>query len=342
MDFEIMDFLSEDDKIQILELYQNQKLAINHHPNWEIEKKPNVLNKYALLKDNNIIVFYSRILESHFSKLPFIKTATINFPFYQNKEVGVKGLLEISNHYKAKKYTKIDIQLYYCNSNENYFIEQSILKKYTNYILQNNISSLEINLHKTIDSIQFNFKNVLKKNIKSSINKGVYAKQLFSNSEYENLERIYSKMYANKNISINKMLNFNKLVEFIKTTNLGYIIGVFSAENILIGGVVIITHNNRAEYLVGATHPEFKKLPSSHIAILEAIKIAKNLNCSIFDMGGYVFDISEKQEYKSINDFKYNFTQDIIFYPKKIEIQLNRIFYCIYKTIIKITTYARS
>jgi len=89
----------------------------------------------------------------------------------------------------------------------------------------------------------------------------------------------------------------------------------------LIGGGVFLRSGDTCTYYQGYAERLEPPLPVLHLVIWEAMKQAKALGCSRFDLSGYSLDGDDRQ-LKAVNDFKRWFRGDIIQYPATVVVPL--------------------
>lgn len=282
--------------------------------------------KYALATDTEEnLVGYCVITEAHSNSLPFIKTAKIQYgPVCEKPEVETLMLKEIYNYYKTLGFSSIEIQLRQVAGQESEKIVAEVSKHFSFYHKYNksNRCTIHIDLTKTIDEIQKDFANVLTKNIRSAINKNVVVRLAVLEKEIKDFASLYMKM-GNKRGTIHYTETYLfDLCKFLIKTQNGFLLCSFVDEK-MIGGGLFIHQGGKTEYQIGATDPDFKKIPASHLVLFEAIKHAKATGKKIFDMGGIGFYATPAEQIYNINQFKENFSKNYVFYTKVLYVDMN-------------------
>jgi lipid II:glycine glycyltransferase (peptidoglycan interpeptide bridge formation enzyme) len=89
----------------------------------------------------------------------------------------------------------------------------------------------------------------------------------------------------------------------------------------IIGGGIFLRSGDTCMYYHGYAHRPDPPLPVLHLLLWEAMKQAKSLGCSRFDLAGYSLDTSDLQ-LKAVNDFKRWFRGEILHYPPTVVIPL--------------------
>jgi lipid II:glycine glycyltransferase (peptidoglycan interpeptide bridge formation enzyme) len=312
-------------------IYQNI-----HFPNF---LSRNSVIKYGLLYDSSeLLIAYCMIVESYLRKLPFIKTAVIvGGPICEDKEREVFFLGEISKFYKKERYTSLSIQLRYpASSTSDYILNEFSKKmKYSFGEITKNKATLFLSLNKTIEEIYDSFSGSLKTSIKKARNSKVIVSAISSEKDIEEFSMIYEKMCFSRKIHLNHKNEISEQCRFALQNNNGFILKSMIDDK-MIGGAIFITHKEKTVYMCGASDPDCKKIPSMHLLLFEAIKEAKSLGNDFFDLGGYTIHCAPNDQAIGINQFKFNFTSNIIYYTKRIIIVFNPVFNFISKQVVKI------
>jgi hypothetical protein len=150
------------------------------------------------------------------------------------------------------------------------------------------------------------------------------------------------KMYEARNISCNIEMEkerLKNLFSFAIEKGNGLILVIKKSAQIL-GGIVLIKHNNKIFYLVGFSDPDYKKIPINHLLFYKSFEIARETGCNYFDFGGYGREGFADSQVLNINRFKDGFKGKRVDYPDAIFIAKNsfyRLAYCIYMKWIKRT-----
>jgi lipid II:glycine glycyltransferase (peptidoglycan interpeptide bridge formation enzyme) len=187
--------------------------------------------------------------------------------------------------------------------------------------------SLIIDLSQDLENITQSYSTNLKRNLKKAEKLGLIIKELDSENEFNDLNVIYNKLYNHRKIKLSNKNFTLDIIELIQRNKLGFTIGCFEKET-LIGGAVLLENNNRIEYFIGATNPEYRHLPILHAVFQHAIIKSKQNGYSYFDLGGIVFTKDDKQ-LNNITSFKYQFSKQIIRYNHDFEFILSKKRKCI-------------
>jgi len=251
------------------------------------------------------------------SKLKFIRHCKIKYGSIGKEKYSDILNREIISHYTKNKYTSI------------YYIpfENSILEKIKERTEKVKISKREtgtliIDLNQDIEKITNNYSTNLKRNLKKVDKLGLIIKELNSESEYTDLNLIYNQLFNYRKIKITNQNFTLDTIHFVKQKKLGFTIGCFENEK-LIGGAVLVENNNRIEYFIGASNPEYRNLPILHAVFQYSILKSKLNGYSYFDLGGIVFT-KEDEQLNNITSFKYQFSKEIIRYNNEFEIVLSK------------------
>src|ERR1043165_9149037 len=280
--------------------------------------------KYAVAMDEDgAMTGYCIILESKL-RLPFLKTAQIQFgPVSISTECDIYLVSEIYRHYKKEGFATLQIQLRFTES-EGEKVTRALAEKFAFYQKEDNKNrcTLHIDLDQSIVQIQAGFATVLSKNIRSAINKNVVVRLVSSEEEMKQFAALYMKMGSQRGVIHYTEEYISQLSQFFYSTGNGFLLCAF-VDDKMIGGGLFVNQGNMAVYLIGATDPDSKKIPSSHLVLFEAIKFAKAAGKKIFDMGGIGYYAKPGEQIYSINQFKENFTKNRVFYTKVLYCDLN-------------------
>ena len=112
-----------------------------------------------------------------------------------------------------------------------------------------------------------------------------------------------------------------------------FILSAFSADSDqIIGGGVFLCTGDTCTYYQGYAERLEPPLPVLHLVLWEAMKRAKAMGCSRFDLSGYSLD-DDDQQLKAVNDFKRWFRGAIIHNPPTVVIPL----YPLIATLLRIS-----
>ncbi len=310
--------LSENDKIQIDSFFKNSFVSPEQHYNWiTITSGKTVC--YFLAYSKNELVSYAVISESN-------KIASIFLgPIVTSTECLFKSVKSIKDHY-YQSFGLLTIQLPNETSQEKSSIEFE-LEKSISYYQNNDIedwASIKIDLSISEEEL---WKNI-KSNHKGSINKAnkmeVQTKELTTEEEIKCLALLFDEMYVNRGLP--KMFNdtFNVFKGILNGNNIKTIIlGVFTPDNVLIGGVICPIIGDTIHYKYGVSDFNYRQYPALHIALYSIILKAKAENLRWFDLGGYNHHVKEDDQVFKINLFKRSFGGQFVYYPSKMYIKLN-------------------
>ena len=319
---------SEQQKVEMLELYNRKdNVSIIQNPFFPLNIKSSLT--YFFFEKQNDIVTYCIVNESILSKLKFIKYATIYFGAIGNSEEIENELLEnIVKFYKKSKFTFIYFQPFMGRIPT---IFKMTYKCFT--IEADKKATLLINLKAEVTSIEQNFSNHLKRNIRKGEKLELQIKEISSDYEIALFCEIHEKMSVKRDVFHYSKSDLKEIIDFIRNNNSGFLIGCYTKENVLIGGLIGLAQGNKLEYYIGATHPDYRHLPQSHLTHFLAIKKSKELGFSFYDFGGFGLNKTEEDQVFHINKFKLSFSNNIIEFVAPLEIRfsfIKKIIYLIY------------
>lgn len=306
--------LSAIEKKEIDSLIEQKSFnSIIQHYDFPISKGE---KKFVLIYDcNQKLIGYASVFLSCYSFFPFFKIAKILYgPILLNEKDDLIVMQEIVSFFKkSKRILSLEIQRNsFCNKQQ----------PLSNSISNNLRATLFIDLKCSEEDIFKSFSSVLKKNIKSAKNKGVTIEHLSNRDAIDSFVSIYESMCRYRGVSLSNAENVTSVCNFLFSTNKGFILLV-KFENTIIGGGVFLNNGNTCTYYIGATDEKYKKIPTSHYLLYQAILEAKNTGMSFFDFGGYDLNTSSEKQSFNINQFKIQFSQDIRVYTEPLMI-INR------------------
>jgi lipid II:glycine glycyltransferase (peptidoglycan interpeptide bridge formation enzyme) len=288
---------------------------------------------YFFLIDNTDINSFSLISQN-------FKFAHIDFgPVCCDKELMITSINEIINYYKKKGFFSLDIQMYYKSGYDTEYIEYSLNKlhnikyKFNN---ENTKSSVEIDLTRSMEEIYSNIRKGHKSDIKRATKLGLTVDKVKNKDELDSFFDIYSKMCKSRNIDLGELSskNINEIYNYLIKNNKGKILIVKDKDNSILGGVVLVYQGISVRYFKGASDPERRDLPITHLALYEAIKESKNENFKYFDFWGYNHFANENDHVYHINHFKKGFGGYYTFFAKKMNINLVPNGYNFYRSLL--------
>lgn len=324
--------LSVEEQEQISDLInKSSHFAYTQHFNFKDNLGRTNSLVYFLLYDEDLIVSYCKIIVSHLTKFPFIKTALINSALAStNKQTSIEAIKKIYTHYLKNKFARISIQTNLFIGNESEYIETYLQKDGFDFYHKHdrfNVSTLVIDLAKSKEEIMNEFSDDLKKNLKKSKNKNVIVKELTKSDDHTFLLEVFLKMAERRGLKEFTKSYFEKHINFALQNNNGKVFYSLTEENKVLGTIFIYNEGNSCVYHVGFSDPDEKKLPALHAVLFEAIMWAKDNSLKYFDLGGYGHYAKEGEQIFYINNFKLNFTKNFYFYQKRMYFDLNKA-YC--------------
>ena len=288
---------------------------------------------FSIINENKLEA-YVIVKEFEFSKLKFIKFASIlSEPISKNENFKIKLIDEVVSFYKKNNFSDLEINLF------NSQIDQKKINSFHDLIKKNNprkTGTILIDLDAGFDSIERNFSSNIRKNIKKGINKGIETKILTNKNELAFLSEIHEKMSNFKKINHFSKKQMVDMLNLFANEKHGFVIGCF-LDSILIGGIALVKQGNRIEYFIGISDPDYKKLPITHLAIYNGIKIAIESKFRFFDMGGIVFNSLNGEQTHSISEFKLDFCKKTIEYQPSFKLITNK-FYSLIKNLYLLTS----
>ena len=93
-------------------------------------------------------------------------------------------------------------------------------------------------------------------------------------------------------------------------------------DGIMIGGIIAVYQGKTVRMYKGASDPERRDIPISHLLVYEIIQRAKNDNFKYLDLWGYNHFVDKNDQVYNINTFKRGFGGECTFFAKKMNINL--------------------
>ncbi|MEO9146701.1 MAG: GNAT family N-acetyltransferase [Ginsengibacter sp.] len=263
--------------------------------------------------------------------------AKINFgPAFSDFETLKNALLFLHNYFSSHKFIFFSLQLGINISDQTELLEYIINKNFkvnNNFKPENLWSSICIDITRPEAEILKSFSNGHRRRIKDSLKKNNLKTKIENNEGYLHLFiKLFVKMSKFKELPYTEKYIthlFNNINSFIYNNNKGFIVYIFDGEN-LVGGLIIVHQGNTARVFKGATDPERRDIPISHIGLFEAIKQCKANGYLTLDLWGYNHFANKNDQVYSINEFKKGFSGYFTFFPKRINFILRPFNYKVY------------
>ena len=284
---------------------------------------PALLNKqkimYFYLEHENSILSFCQINE----KLRF---ATIWFgPVCDDRDVMLRSLCEIIEHYKKRRFWYLGIQLYLKSGYDSEYIEYALNKLYRiRYIFnnENTKATLEIDLGISISDIYRNMRKGHKSDIKKALRSGIRIEEAQTADDVQAFADIYHKMQKARKIHGHTTMEITGIYNYVCNNDLGTLLLAKDKNDSVVGGAIIVKQGISARYLISASDPEKRDLPMTHLIIYRAIEIAKEERMRYFDFWGYNHFADKDDQIYNVNLFKKGFGGYYTFFAKNMNINL--------------------
>lgn len=322
------DKLSSKEKDLVETLYNSVANAtVLQHPRWPISLASTQGLKHFIQTEADGAVAYTHVIESRLSRAPWIKYALIDgTPITQNPEHAAALIKQVTLYYRKAGFADLTVRLRSLDLQFSEHIMRLLLNERITFV-QTPTSELRatlvLNVGGDLDLLESRFSTNLKRNIKKGIKADVKVRVLESVEEFLPFKAIFEKMVKERNVDLYPIDYLQQVFEFISATKLGFALGAYHHGE-MVGGMMLVNHGDRMEYLIGGTDPNHRSLPQSHLTFIEAIRLTRKVGVDIFDFGGFAFNAIEGQQVFDINRFKLGFSKDVRFYAHPMRIQLNR------------------
>lgn len=322
MFFHVITNPSKKQKDEMVSIYSSlDYVYVFQHPYFDIKDN----NVYFLLTDKEgVIVCYCIVQESNFSKLKFIQNATLIYGVIGVDKRDCKVLFDyVVKHYQKNKFTSFYYYPYH------YTVDLSNLNFSYVTLLSRKKDSIWIDLSLTISKIKTGFSKMLIRNLKKAEKNTLTVKLLTTPNEIDQFIDINRKMSDYRGIEFDRN-ELENILQFTQKYNCGFLLGCFSEDQILLGGILVVIQGKLAEYFIAATDPSYKSLPLSHLTMLRAIEYSKEIGCEVFDLGGIVLNADKSDQVFNITNFKKLFSSNYKIYTNPIEFRFS-----IWRTVLK-------
>jgi hypothetical protein len=327
----------DDELIVIREFYHSlSQVSLEQHPDWPAIEKENVKYCYFIAKESGNYTCFAVITENLSRAFP---VANIRFgPLFKNEDQLVQAVQSIHAYYKRKGFLMCSIQLGIATGAVADYIEYAINKtirvKY--FFDRENWSSLWLDLSKPEDEIFRRFSKGHKSDIKKSIKAEMKVMELTNDMELEELGVIFEKMNKTRGLENRQeyFLPYLKRVNnFFTSNNTGTILIVKDHQGVIVGGILLAFQGDQMRFFKGASDPEYRHLPTLHLALWEAIMTAREKGFKYFDFWGYNHFVGEEDQIFYVNRFKKGFGGEYVFYPKRMYFIFKPVRYYIYRKL---------
>ena len=212
-------------------------------------------------------------------------------------------------------------------------------QKFTSFSLPSEInwSTLILDISPSEDDLIKSFTGKLRWHLKKAISQELFVEQATELKDINGFAEGFCKMYEARNLPNNLEVERERLKALFAFTvekRNGFILTI-KKESQLLGGAVLIRHNNTTIYLLGYSDPEHKNLPIHHSLFLKAFEIAKLSGCTYFDFGGYARPKNADEQLLKINKFKDGFRGKRIDHPDTILFAKNRFYKFLYINFVR-------
>ena len=323
----------EDGEVENIKSYCNSVdyCSVEQYPGWtQLFYKPKTC--YFYLYDESGIKSFCQIEEK-------FKSAHIYLgPVCCDKDLMVTSLNEIILYYKKKHYYYLGVLMYYKSGYDSDYIEYILNKKYSiKYIFdeENTRTSIEIDLGKSEEELWKLYKENHRYSIRKAIKAGLTVDIIKNSEELDSFSKICAKMCKVRNIPDDCLPanTVNDIFNYLKSNNKGQIMIIKDKEGIMLGGIIIIYQGISVRLYKGASDPDRRDLPISHLLISEIVQRTKKDNFKYLDLWGYNHFVDKEHQVYSINKFKKGFGGYCTFFAKKMNINLIPYGYYIYWTL---------
>jgi len=181
-------------------------------------------------------------------------------------------------------------------------------------------STLIIDLSPNEREILRGFRNFTRQRINRALKMGVHVTAVKNEREVNAFCQLYKKMAVIRSI---EPLSEDFLARLWRELLHGKEHGLFLIaryQGEIISGLVVLKHGMRAVYTYGTSELQnFIEVPKSQLTHWRAIQWAKGRGCSVYDLGGYLPNVSKESQAYRINQFKIGFSKKRINFVQEHE-----------------------
>lgn len=300
--------------------------TVLQHPKWPIGLSSTQSLQHFILKEDDKVVAYVRVIESRLSRAPWVRYALIDgTPVAHNAEHVASIIRFASSYYLSAGFAEFTVRLRSLDLQFSEHVRRLLLKEGAVFAETRSSelrSTLVLDVGEDLEALEAGFSTNLKRNIKKGLKADIEIRTVESVEAFLPFQTIFSKMEKERNVDLYSADHVLQVYEFIAATKLGAMLGAYHNGE-MVGGMLLVKHGDRMEYLIGATDPDQRSLPQSHLTFIEAIRLTQKAGVRLFDFGGFGFNAVEGQQVFNINRFKLGFSKDVRFYPAPMTVQLN-------------------
>lgn len=166
-----------------------------------------------------------------------------------------------------------------------------------------------------------------------SNSKDLYEKEVENNDYLNNTIQDEGLKGKDMRLILNKKMQSDKVLDSYKkhlifSTNLlkKY------PNNIIIGGAIVVKHNNTLNLLIDGYLPEYKNLSPSYLTKWKIIEKYAGSDMEYFDLNAIVGDFGKNSKFKGLNESKLGFDAKAIEYIGEFNVICNKPMYNLYRS----------
>lgn len=170
--------------------------------------------------------------------------------------------------------------------------------------------TLVINLQQSENEIYKSFRRFTREKLKKAAKLGMEVTPVENESEIQVFCKYYNKLASEKQFKLLPESFFIRLwYTYLKDQSNGVFL-ITRYDNKIISGLIVLRHNSRAVATFSASDDEgFPKIPKSQPNHWQAVKWAKENNCTLYDLGGFLPGAPEGSPLYGVNQFKIGFSK---------------------------------
>lgn len=331
---EVKNVLDSNELVQAKALFeQTEYAAFIQNPEYDQVIGTNAL--HVLVFDESTCVRGYALVEAKKKLL-----ATISFgPLCHGEEIFFEVVSSCFNALLRYGFKIIRFQPPFINSSTWRKTQENLYKTFPVFLIpsQINWSTLVLDISPGQEILFQSFSENHRRSINKAKKENLKVEIVSNKNQMDGFAEGLCKMYHSRSIPYNlnsEKEHLNNLFSFAVEKGNGLVL-VIKKDGNMLGGIILIIHNNKIFYLVGFSDPDYKKIPVNHLLFFESFGIAKNAGCNSFDFGGYGRDDQAGKQVLNINRFKDGFKGTRIDYPDTIFVSKNSFYQLGYVSYLK-------
>lgn len=312
-----------------------QEKSIINDLNFPTSHEPKWTGIFLFLDENKNVIGYCPYRLIKLKVLPFIKYTTMHPKVIVNESIERGNLLtEIVQSISKTSVAFISFEQAHLSFEPNISSYLTSTLKEKKIHIFSSKATLQLDLSPTLEEIKKSFKYRIRKHLNNAKTKGVRIEKSANDKDFSKLADIHEHMEATKGVKLHSRKQIIEYCKYASIESNGFVLTA-SIESKIVAFTIFLRDGNKMTSVIGASNPEFRDIPCTHLLLWEAIILSKETGVEIFDFGGIAMNINKSSQKSGINDFKYGFSDNKVIFDSEIHYVLNRSFHRLYIYYIK-------